>query len=211
MALPVIANTLRVAVNGTLSDGNKFANIYHFRTSAILTTAAAVAIIDPKLLALYTSALSGGQYWTQLARTNAHLDNFTYTPLDGAGATVVVAHTNAGTQSTQDSLPDNVALVITEYTALRGRRNRGRSYWAGLTEGANAANGVLDPTTAAGLQTQWNAYLATWSGSGVSPVVATYGRTVHKNGSVTTWTPDAHDITSFLVRSTWHSQRKRLN
>ena len=44
------------------------------------------------------------------------------------------------------SLPNNVAVVFTKRTELRGRSFRGRIYQPGLVEGAVVANSVTNPT-----------------------------------------------------------------
>lgn len=197
MALPVIADTIRTAVEGTLSNGAHFANILHFRKSGAITYAAAIAILDPILLNLYYSASGGNGAWNNWSATSCHLDQFRYTPLDGTSATSTITHTNAGA-GTGDVLPQNVALVTTLYTALRGRSRRGRCYWCGFTEGGNQTTG-FPVATVSQIQTRWNDMLTALVGSGVSLVVASY------------LLASAENVTSAVVRQThWSTQRRRL-
>lgn len=197
MPLPAITDTIRASVEGVLPSGHAFANVMHFRKTPILTYTGAVAILDPLLLALYVTSLTGGAPWRNNASTGAHLTQFRYTPLDGVTATFVTAHANAGIDG-GEVLPAMVALVASMHTPLRGRSHRGRSYWCGYTEAANGSNGQPAAAMVTNTQTQWNGFLASLAGTGLALVVASY-----RNAT-------AEDVTSVNVRSAWNTQRRRL-
>jgi len=197
MALPVITDTMRVAVRGHLVNGHAFANVMHFRKSGAITFAAAIAILDPKLVNHLTVAVGAGEPWRNHANTGTTIDDFTYTPLDGATATTVIAHAIPGI-SAGDELPANVALVITLRTALRGRSHRGRVYQAPFVEGENTSLGNPLSATVANIQTQWNGLLTNLAGTGVSLVVASYKLVT------------ATDVASITVDTRWDTQRRRL-
>ena len=57
------------------------------------------------------------------------------------------------------SLPNNVAIVFTKRTGLRGRSYRGRIYHPGLLE-SNVVGNTVDAVTAAALRSKWEAFLA---------------------------------------------------
>jgi hypothetical protein len=198
MPLPVIADTMRVAVRGTAPNGHAWANILHFRKSGAITFTAAIAILDPLLLSHYSTASGAGSPWRNWAHTTSSLTQFEYTPLDGTSATSVITHVVAGL-SGGDPLPASVALVATLRTATRGRSYRGRVYNGPLTEDFNLLG---KPTAAlvAALQVQWDRFVNTaLPGTGVSLVVASYLANVATN------------VVSVSVDGRWDTQRRRLN
>jgi len=198
MPLPVIANTFRAALVSKASNGHIDVNVLHFRKTGALSYPGAIVIADPLIYALYNSALGGGVAMKQNLHPQWNLLEFRYTPLDGVSATTVIPHPLQGT-SADDSLPPSTSLVITEYTALRGRAHRGRMFFPALGESNNDVNGGVVAAQVVSMQTQFSAWLASFAGSGVSQVVASY-----KNST-------AEDVVSLLVRSVWHSQRRRAN
>lgn len=64
----------------------------------------------------------------------------------------------AGT-AVSPSLPNNVALVVTKRTALRGRSYRGRLYHPGLNEGQVTGN-IVGPSSVATIVGLWNNFLS---------------------------------------------------
>ena len=198
MALPVITDTIRVAVQGTASNAHKWANVLHFRKTSALTNAAAIAIIDPLLLAHYNTSAGGGSSWRSFAPTTTTLDQFVYTPLDGTSASSVITHSLAGQQA-GDALPASTALVVTLRTAMRGRSYRGRVYQGPWTEVTNGAGGTPSSTQVAFVAGQWAAFLAALVGTGASLVVASY---LHST---------AENVIAATVDARWDTQRRRLN
>jgi hypothetical protein len=196
MPLPVIANVIRTAVVGRAVNGHAWANILHFRKDGALSYPAAIAILDPLLLSQYTTNNGTGVCWKQCAPTSAHLDHFSYTPLDGSSATSVITHSDAGAIVSND-MPASVALVVTLRTALRGRSHRGRVYlgpWTEADNGAGAPNTLVPGTVA----TQWTRFVTlALPGSGLSLVVASYLLLT------------ATDVNAVSVDGVWDNQRRR--
>lgn len=103
------------------------------------------------------------------------------------------------------SLPNNVAIVLTKRTALRGRSYRGRIYHPGLTEGAVVNNNVPSPgigTIIAG----WNAFLSVTTSSHVWKMVV-MSRYNANSPRVTATTTQVTGLTS---DGSIDSQRRRL-
>lgn len=196
MPLPVIADVLRVAVEGQAANGHQWANVMHFRKSGILTFAAAIASLDPLLASHYSTNVASGNSWHQLATTTDKVTQIRYTPLDGTSATVVNTHAITGV-NTGDPLPAEVALVVTLRTGRRGRSFRGRVYVGPINEAINVPPGVPNAANVADTATQWNTFLTNLVGSGVSLVVASYTLLL------------ATDVTTCTVDQIWDSQRRR--
>lgn len=198
MPLPVIADTIRVAVEGHAPNGHLWANVMHFRKSGILTFPGAVAVLDPILNSHYAVNSGAGTAWLSNAGVGYTMDDIRYTPLDGSTATTVISHPHSGAVGL-DNLPANVALVITLRTGLRGRSHRGRVYQNGFTEGANQSIGTPLAAAVTGVLTQWQNLLTALAGTGVSLVVASYK------------TLTATDVAAVTVDGIWDSQRRRLH
>lgn len=197
MPLPTIADTIRVGVEGTNGAGHKWANVLHFRKAAITTYPAAIAVLDPLLLAHYTVASGVNASWKQYAPTTSTLDQFRYTPLDNSSASTIVTHAVIGAIAGEE-LPDNVALVVSLHTARRGRSYRGRVYTGPYTENSNGPGGAPTANDVLHLAGQWNAFIAALIGSGLTLVVASY---LHAT---------AEDVTACTVDGRWDTQRRRL-
>lgn len=198
MPLPVIADTIRTVVAIKAANGHRMSNTLHFRKTGGLSYAAAIAILDPILLAHYNTAHGGGFHWKGSAPTTSNLIQFEYTPLDGTTAETVITHSDAGGDA-GDPLPASVAIVITLRTALRGRSHRGRVYQGPLTESTNTA-GNPAAASVAGYAVQWNYFINTGLlATGVSLVVASYKLATAEN------------VTSCTVDGRWDTQRRRLN
>lgn len=198
MPLPMIADVIRTSVVGHTAGGHHWANVLHFRKTSILSNSGAIAILDPLLLNFYTTNLGTGLGWQNGAPTTMGIEQFQYTPLDGATATTVITHAFAGT-SGGEALPANVALVATLRTALRGRSHRGRIYWNGINENSNTAVGAPLAATVNGLANQCAQFISNLAGSGVTWVVASYLNSTAEN------------ITAVSVDTRWDTQRRRLN
>lgn len=112
---------------------------------------------------------------------------------DGSQAATVglggVLGTKAATFSAHENYPVVCAGITTWRTAFAGRRNRGRTYWAGLVAGASAWDGInLAPNartsldtiaaaiktryiTGAGLHNGWKLVLRSTSRTGINPPI----------------------------------------
>jgi hypothetical protein len=170
----------------------------HFRKDGALSFPAAIAILDPLLLAHYQTNSGTGLAWRTISPTSSNLTQFEYTPLDGTSATTVITHALAGLDA-NDPLPASVALVVTIRTAVRGRSHRGRVYTGPYAEDANTA-GVPTAATVTAVATQWDRFRSTaLAGSGVSIGVASYLLT------------SFDDAVSLTADGRWDTQRRRLN
>lgn len=196
MPLPVITDTLRVAVNFKMANGHLAANVLHYRKTAALTFAGAIAVLDPILEHLYMTSGGAGVCWQEQAPGLASMIDFRYTPLDGTSATTVIPHAGVGANG-GEPLPSQVALVGTLRTAQRGRRHRGRVYTAPYTESANTASAAPLGSVVSGMNTRWATHLSNLAGSGVSLVVASY------------LSASATDVASVTFDPTWDTQRRR--
>jgi hypothetical protein len=197
MALPVITDTIRVSVEGILANGNGWASIFHYRKTAILTYSGAITILDPLLIATYSTNAGAGLAWAPLASPSCSIQRIRYTPLDGSTVTTVISHVLPGSNTSADPLPAGVAMVTTFYTAKRGRSYRGRVYTPGWTEGSNNSVGQIPAASATGWNTQWTAQQTALSSSGVTHVVASY---LHST---------AENVVSYNTNTIWDSQRRR--
>lgn len=197
MPLPIIADTMRVAIEGLTGKGVHWANVMHFRKTSALTYVGAIAILDPKLLAHLNVNSGAGDCWRVSSPSSASVVQFRYTPLDGTTASTINPHAIAGTLAAVE-LPDNVALVVSLHTARRGRSYRGRVYQGPQASDQNGANGVPLLTHVNAVTAQWQGFLTSLAGSGVSLVVASYRLAT------------AEDVVSISVDRRWDSQRRRL-
>lgn len=198
MPLPTITRTTRVAIEGTLPNGHKWANVLHFRRDNVLTENGAQALINSRLDNLFTVNIGTGTALRYFLSTGWRVDRYRMTPLDNISATSVWPKTHVG-QETAQALPSNVAGVITLYTARRGRSYRGRFYLAGYTELSNQANGAPDVGIFDAQRKQVSEFLAALTGSGIMLVVASYKLST------------AEDVVSVGMDYRWDTQRRRLN
>lgn len=198
MPLPVIADTIRVSVEGHCANGHKFANVLHFRKPSATSYSTAIATLDPLILNHYTVAAGGGAAWKAYAIPAAGLELFRYTPLDGTTATTVVSHNVAGVGG-GESLPASVCMVVTLRTGARGRSYRGRVYQGPFFEAANGANGVPAPADLTLVAAQWTAFLGTLLTNSLPLAVASY-----KLGVST-------QVGSVSIDARWDTQRRRNN
>ncbi len=198
MPLPVITDTLRVAIRGTTTIGTRWENVLHFRKTGALTYAGAIVILDPLLRRLYNGATfgGGGLPWNNNAATTWTTNDYVYTPLDGISASTVINHADPGT-SAAEALPAGAAIVFTLRTAKRGRSYRGRCYWGGMSETVSAAGAQPAAAVITGFVAQWNGLIAALVGTGVSLVVASYRHST------------ADDVTTVTSFGIWDSQRRR--
>lgn len=135
MALPVIANVIRCAVRGKCPSGAPWVNVHHVQKAAGANYPASILEWDTELAKLYSDVGYGGvnKGWAHFANPLASTIDFTFTPLDGVAASTTLAHAIVGT-SAGEPLPSDTAIVMTHRTTKRGRRYRGRTYFAGIGE-----------------------------------------------------------------------------
>ena len=191
-ALPVIANVFRCAFEFTGGIVNPV-TVLHFKC----TDTSDVAEIATAIGAAHIAAASNP--WIAM-HSDYTTSGVLITPLDGhtAGTSQPLGTTLGGAQSGDQILND--AVVLSEHTAQRGSRGRGRVFIGPITEGVQ--NGGLITGT---LQTDtlnhwasWHAELRAGSPS-IDPVVASYTHA------------DSHTIVGLRVNTKVGSQRRRLD
>lgn len=200
MAFP--NNIARVVIDFTLPNGESAAVVHHCRTGSGSDFDAARCL---QLATLYddwiTNADFEGETNAPLINsmvTNATVDLVTVTGLETPAtpsASVVVATAGVGAG---DPVPAETALVTTWRTDFVGRSFRGRSYWPAFREAFNDAQGDVDGTSLAGIQTTMSALIDGLINQGGFRH-GVYSRTLN----VFT------DTTSALARSVWHHQSRR--
>lgn len=105
----------------------------------------------------------------------------------------------------QQSLPGNVAFVVTHRTAFIGRSRRGRNYIGGLPEGAVTQNSLLT-TTGDALAAAFNTLRATCAAQGFFfCIVSRYANNLPRVEGITT-AVDVSEVRDYRV----DSQRGRL-
>ena len=154
-----------------------------------------------------------GALWTQTfpTRMPATLLLVTIKATDLASETGSVINHQAGLPvvgtSVSPSLPNNVALVITKRTALRGRSFRGRIFHPGLTEAAVLGNQV-PPASVTDLVGIWSTLLTIdlpiALEDAVMAVVSRFSEGQPRVTGVTTF------VTNLTSDGTVDSQRRRL-
>jgi hypothetical protein len=123
------------------------------------------------------------------------LDTGQYTPLDGTSGAVVLGGPGVGTGG-GDSLPAEVALVLTIRTAARGRQNRGRVFLPAMGESTSSSLGHLQPGVLSDILAGAVELETSLLADGWELGVASYGvtrrinHTTHpKTFTTTTWDP----------------------
>jgi len=186
---PTISNTYRCALKWQATGIARPAiNVMHLRKSG----SSALAVFN-ELDAKVTAAM-----W-QYADQNTGVYEVDVTPLDGTSATAQYA-TGLPTKWKGgvvggDTIPQ-VACIVKLGTATRGRSFRGRLYLPYVTEGKQA-NGVMDATTLAAMQTAFNTFFAALTTDGFEWVVASYKESV------------ATAVTGVILESRTATQRRR--
>lgn len=130
---------------------------------------------------------------------------------DISSQTGPVVEQNIGLPSTgtaaSASLPNNVAIVFTKRTGLRGRSYRGRIYHPGLLE-ANVVGNQVDSTVASALRQKWEQFLAipltVAADEALMVVVSKQNNNVSRSEGVATL------VTGLTTDGLIDSQRRRL-
>lgn len=112
-------------------------------------------------------------------------------------------------QSSAPTAPSNSAALVSYYGALKGRRNRGRSYWPGfLSENLVDEGGRLDGTFVGSLATAFGAFFAAVESDTVQPVqcIAQSTHPEQKSPPISPWP----EVNTRVVRSVVGTQRRRV-
>jgi len=198
MPLPVIANTVRVAVRGTCPSGQRWVNVLHCRTTTTPPTALEIGSLDGQVSKLYLGpGFTGGSQLLGSCPAAVTLDDITYTPLDGTSASIVYAKTGVGTGGATDSLPSQSAAGVKFNTGLRGRSKRGRVYLPPFVEGASDLAGRIPAATVNSILAQWDGFRLALPPLNWNHVVASYKLIL------------ATSVTTYGVDRNYHVQRRR--
>jgi hypothetical protein len=176
-------------------------NVLHYQVTAILGASKTEVEIANDLLVRVGAAYAG------LMSVNTQLRGITVQkilPLPAGAPGFSTGAAFAGSQI-GDTLPNQVAGIITKRTALAGRANRGRVYIPGAAESANAAGGVPTVGYVNTLLILAPLLLSEWT-SGIGLDQATMQpRILHRLlGTVTA-------VTGSTARPYWTTQRRRNN
>lgn len=105
------------------------------------------------------------------------------------------------------ALPNNVSLVVSFRTGLRGRKNRGRNFLAGLSEASIASN-AWDSTVRSGVQAAYTALQLDLTTQ--DPVIAQVVYSCTDSGGGGGTVGAAQPITDYIVNPIAATQRRRL-
>jgi hypothetical protein len=197
-ALPTIPHVVRTSVQGTLTNGQQWANVMHHNfTGGGWPAASDITALHAKVVRLYSGSIytSGITLFLQ-CKNNVTLDRIVYTPLDGTAASTTT-DVNATATETTDSLPVETALGITIRTGFRGRSYRGRMFLPAWCENQNGSDGRLPSGTATQLVNEFTGYQTDLGTANWTFGVASY-RLVLFNS-----------MTSVTVHREWHVIRRR--
>jgi hypothetical protein len=161
MALPVIADTFRVTINGQPFDGVTPHNVFHIEAPSGNEDDVAAAINDIMPLPM----------WLPVPGPNQATD-MDIIKLDGVHASASYDLTGWNAEGGSDPVPATAAVVSLK-TAQRGPQGRGRQYVGPVGE-ANQDGGELDPDNRADLQTAWLDFTGGLESHDMGLVVASY-------------------------------------
>jgi hypothetical protein len=136
-----------------------------------------------------------------------HLDNIKVTDMTTVTGAVVQAPPTANPTGAVSGTvaPNNAAMVITSYTALRGRSYHGRNYWPAIPSGSLLTATQLTGAAVAANQAAYNALVTLVNAQNFFPVVASrYNNSTRRTVGVAT------AITSYVAKSLIGTQRGRM-
>jgi hypothetical protein len=206
----VIPNCVQVVLNWSLEDGRLAHNVLHGRVSGSFTPTAPVAqaifsgLSTSVPFTTWNTVLAPTTSFTGVSLRDLRVANQPLVTSTGAA----VVGTGAG-----ESLPNEMAAVVTLRTNLAGRSARGRIYTMGYTAVALAPGNVIAPGPVASLG-NWAATIAgVFSSNGLTFCLGLPHRLAYVSVA---GTPHAErlattvDVTSTVVRDNhWDSQRRR--
>jgi hypothetical protein len=146
--------------------------------------------------------------WSAVLSQDLDLNTVKATDLTTSSSPAVIVAAPAGTDGadSDEALPLNAAIVITEYTPLRGRSYRGRYYVCGMPNNITADRGSIltaYQTDLLGAFTDFITGIET--SSGAAHVVLS-----RQNDGVVRTTGVATEISSYACNVDIDSQRRRL-
>lgn len=168
----------------------------------------AAAVTDADLASI--NAITSG--WLTSWYKPLAVDDLNWTVIDSLDQT-----TNVGPKGRTDQIsvigsvtadppePANVAILVSKYTAQRGRSYRGRTFLTGQGEGSTVGSHYLSPGAVSAWGTAYGNWLNTLRTSGFNPVIVSrYANNAPRTAAVTT------PITTLVTQSLVASQRGRL-
>lgn len=134
-----------------------------------------------------------------IAQSHQPLISSTASPVNGTG--------------TGNTLPNEMALVVTKHTTLTGQANRGRMYVPNWIVSSVAADNTAIPAVVTDLQTWANTIQGVFNASGYTLVIAQPARNEYTGSTGTSHPARAATsitVSSLFVRDNhWDSQRRR--
>lgn len=164
MALPVITNVHRCALDWAGPGGQHAENVIHVRG----------VDTDPDAIMTWLDANVTSDMWA-IVCSSAHIATVSITPLDGTTATqqyVPATPSNWDGGIGGDSVPQGSSLVKLT-TLSRGRSYRGRVFLPFLPESAQA-DGKITSALLGDQQDAWDAFVAAGAGGAPQLVIASY-------------------------------------
>jgi len=182
--------------------GQRVCNVLHF-LNAEETGSPDPTELGSRLVAWWNEQLKG----TMTA--DVALTSVVVTPLEAEGEPALEYTTGAGTIGTSAgaSLPNNVALVISQKTPFRGRSFRGRTYHFGISEAKVVLN-TADPAYVTDLLGRYS-HLLELDGSVGEPIFNLAVVSYWSQGALRA-TPLATAVTAQSCDGIIDSQRRRL-
>lgn len=117
----------------------------------------------------------------------------------GASAQIAVSRTGS---YAQPALPPNVSVLVRKFTAVGGRKGRGRMFFPAFVEGQVTEGGVIAPAEMTPLQTRFAAFRTGMRTAGIPPFL------LHSGTGGFADLPN--EITGFTVENKVATQRRRL-
>lgn len=161
MALPIIADTFRVALEWNGGDAVNVIHVFSLTGDANDIADALEASVDSDMWATVSDSYE--------------IDSIVVTALDGTSTSVVRAPTTAAdwTGGTGGEYIPGYATVVSLRTNERGRSKRGRVFLPRLAESA-VANGIITSVDLSAMQLAWDTFRTNLNGEGCELVVASY-------------------------------------
>lgn len=159
----IVPSAAQIVLNWSLEDGKIARNVLYGKYSGAFagTQAQANGIL---------TALATGAAWTALAAqlaTTTILGGISIRDVNTANQPLIVSNTaGAGGTGAGESMPNEVAAVITFRTSLVGRGNRGRMFVPGWTTASTAAGNVMSVAAFNALQGWANTLAGALAGQG---------------------------------------------
>jgi hypothetical protein len=160
----------------------------------------------------------GTSYTTNLASYQPTGTSLTYLTIRDMTATTnpIFQSTAAAVAGTSASIamPENVALVLTANTTLRGRGRKGRAYIPNWATNADASGGLAVSALTAAMNAFGTALISNMNAIGLTSTIANPARNAYIGYTGTTHAARAagmNDVSSWTLKDLiWDTQRRRV-